>query len=262
MELTASPQVWTGRCQAILTAMSKDRGQWQAGRRAWARLNGWHQDSPSATPGHPDDGSGALDALADIGLVRHLLEQAELVAVRTARKHGKSWAEIATKLGVTRQSAWERWRELDDVPASPGERLPISSLDPQQSDLPQAMAIAEVASEISDAARESRRHSTVRVPRVLGLAWDDAVRVLLEHRLVAVGHDPDGPPLPLTASPSGVVSDQSPESGAKVPAGSMVTLWIERGDGSAGVREPRRPKPGPRSARELPPYEVAEEAVG
>ena len=30
--------------------------------------------------------------------------------------HGKSWAEIATHLGVTRQSAWERWRDLDDSP--------------------------------------------------------------------------------------------------------------------------------------------------
>jgi hypothetical protein len=40
---------------------------------------------------------------------------AELVAVRTARRHGKSWREIATKLGVTRQSAWERWRDLDDA---------------------------------------------------------------------------------------------------------------------------------------------------
>ncbi len=242
--------------------MGKDRGQWHAGRRAWARLNGWHQDSPAASPGHPDDGSGALEALADIGLVRHLLEQAELVAVRTARKHGKSWAEIATKLGVTRQSAWERWRELDEPPAISREHLPISSLDPPPSSFPQHTAMAGVASEIVEEARESRRRSTVRVPHVVGLAWDDAVRVLVEQRLVAVGQDPDGPPLPLTASPSGVVSDQSPESGATVPPGSTVTLWIERGDGSAGVREPRRPKPSPRSARAEPPHEIAEEAVG
>lgn len=40
--------------------------------------------------------TGPLIALADVGLVRHLLDQAELVAVRTARRHGKSWAEIAT----------------------------------------------------------------------------------------------------------------------------------------------------------------------
>src|ERR1700691_2303110 len=95
--------------------MSKGKGPWQDGRRAWERLDGWHQDDRSARPGHPDDGNGALTALSDVGLVRHLLDQAELVAVRTARRHGKSWAEIATKLGVTRQSAWERWRDLDET---------------------------------------------------------------------------------------------------------------------------------------------------
>ena len=71
------------------------------GRRAWERLKGWHQDNASADPGHPDDGDSALDALADVGLVRRLLDQAELVAVRTARRHGKSWAEIATRLGIS-----------------------------------------------------------------------------------------------------------------------------------------------------------------
>jgi hypothetical protein len=94
--------------------MGKGRSPWQDGRRAWRRLNGWHQDGPSPTPGRPDDGELALKALADVGVVRHLLDRAELVAVRTARRHGKSWAEIATLLGVTRQSAWERWRDLDD----------------------------------------------------------------------------------------------------------------------------------------------------
>jgi hypothetical protein len=37
----------------------------------------------------------------------------ELSTVRQAREAGLSWTEIATSLGVTRQSAWERWHELD-----------------------------------------------------------------------------------------------------------------------------------------------------
>ena len=49
--------------------------------------------------------------------MRRLLDQAELAAVRAARGRAKTWAEIATRLGVTRQSAWERWRDLDDEPA-------------------------------------------------------------------------------------------------------------------------------------------------
>lgn len=63
----------------------------------------------------------AIAALRDIGLVRRLTDQAELVSVQTARRHGRSWAEIATALGVTRQSAWERWHELDDGRAPSGE---------------------------------------------------------------------------------------------------------------------------------------------
>src|SRR3954451_3502199 len=88
--------------------MAKNRGRWNECRKAWDRLAGWRN-------GHPDDGEDALSALADIGMIRTMLEQTELVAVRAARRHGRSWAEIATQLGITRQSAWERWRDLDDV---------------------------------------------------------------------------------------------------------------------------------------------------
>jgi hypothetical protein len=236
--------------------MGKGRSPWQDGRRAWQRLNGWHQDGPSATPGHPDDGDVALKALADVGLVRHLLDQAELVAVRTARRHGKSWAEIATKLGVTRQSAWERWRVLDEVAGSP----------PSDSESRRAVALevesaaaAELAGQASS--RERRRRSSTVVPNVIGMSWDDARHVLQETGLVAVGSDPDGPPLAALGWPDAMVTDQSPESGAKVPAGSPVTLWIERGGGSAGVREPRRPKPAPKTVRAMRD-ESSEEAVG
>jgi hypothetical protein len=73
---------------------------------------------------------------------------------------------------------------------------------------------------------------------------------LRDKHLVGVGPDPDGPPLAALGWPGGVVTDQSPESGARVPAESPVTLWVGRGGGSAGDREPRRPKPDPLSARE------------
>ena len=232
--------------------MGKGRSPWQDGRRAWERLNGWHQESPAARPGHPDDGDGALTALADVCRVRHLLDQAELVAVKTARRHGKSWAEIATKLGVTRQSAWERWRDLDDAtqpqPAGPAE---------QASD-PAARAVADAGGP-SERALRHRRESSVVVPNVIGMPWLDARKELSDRKLVAVGSDPDGLPLPAIASSGSVVSDQSPESGAKVPPGSSVTLWLDRGDG--GVREPRRPAPAPLAGRQMRP-EPADEAVG
>jgi hypothetical protein len=208
---------------------------WQAGRRAWERLAGWLRDEPSA---HPDTGDAAVGALDDIGVVRRLLDQAELVAVRTARRHGKSWAEIATRLGVSRQSAWERWRDVDDETAS--------------TDGIQEAEIAAVARR----PRGLRRRSTVVVPNVVGMTWDTARDVLRRKDLFGVSTDDD----PIAWSHA-TVTDQSPEAGAKVPVGSRVLLWVERGDGGAGVREPRRPKPTPGHGRAWQP-EPSEEAVG
>jgi hypothetical protein len=215
------------------------KGSWREGRRAWERLAGWAGGPDSANS--PADGSGALEALADIGFIRRQLDQAELGAVQTARRNRKSWAEIATRLGVTRQSAWERWRDLDEG-STTDEPASISAVTD---------AVAERVA-LARAASARRRQSTVTVPSVISLSWDLARSRLLEAGLVAVGSDPDGPPFTVWDSPHGVVTDQSPESGAKVAAGSSIRLWLDSGNGgSAGVREPRRPKPTPLAAREL-----------
>lgn len=87
------------------------RSAWQDGRRAWERLNGWHQTDPEATPGHRTGKDDAMQALQDIRLVRGLLDQAEMNAVATARAGGASWAEVGGMLGVTREAAEQRWRE-------------------------------------------------------------------------------------------------------------------------------------------------------
>ena len=218
--------------------MSAAEDAWQAGRRAWERLAGWLRDESSA---HPDTGDAAVDALEDIGVVRRLLDQAELVAVRTARRHGKSWAEIATRLGVSRQSAWERWRDVDD---ETDRAEPASAED----DL--------IRSVLERRGRGLRRRTNVVVPNVVGKTWDTARDELRRKDLFGVNADDD--PLPWS---SAVVTDQSPESGAKVPVGSRVLLWVARGDGGAGVREPRRPKPTPGHGREWQP-EPTDEAVG
>jgi hypothetical protein len=202
--------------------MAKDKGPWDEGRKAWERLNGWRQDDPAAS----------LAALCDIGKIRTLLGQAELAAVRTARQHGKSWAEIATMLGITRQSAWERWRDLDDTPQAAEQALD---------------SITEGM--VEEAARSLRRKSKISVPNVVGMTWSAARDALMVKGLGAYGNDPDGLPLTAEGWPSRlVVTDQLPESGARVPLGTPVRLWVERGDGgSAGVREPRRPKPDPKA---------------
>jgi hypothetical protein len=105
-----------------------------------------------------------------------------------ARRHGKSWAEIATQLGVTRQSAWERWRDLDDDTGAPEATGTESQRDAA------SHAIAAAASELTaratasrpvvlsegvgPAARARRRRSSVVVPNVVDRSWDDARRVL------------------------------------------------------------------------------------
>jgi DNA invertase Pin-like site-specific DNA recombinase len=54
-----------------------------------------------------------LIGLGDIRTVRAYLDEREVQFVKTARQQGKSWAEIAASVGVTRQAAWERWQQLD-----------------------------------------------------------------------------------------------------------------------------------------------------
>ena len=90
----------------------------------------------------------------------------------------------------------------------------------------------------------------MRVPNVVGLERIEARDILAAEGLVAINAEPDSPTEP--GSRGWIVTDQSPESGARGAAGSVVRLWI-RGDGDAGVREPRRPRPTPRSARQMLP---------
>ena len=234
--------------------MAKGGGPWQDGRQAWERLFAWHQRHGD----RPDDGDAALTALSDIGAVRRLLEQAELEAVRAARGAGRAWAEIATGLGITRQSAWEKWRDLDDTP--PARAATATALEP---DVDRAIARAAEAV-LGRATRRAAKRAGSRepcvVPDVVGLTFDEARAVLFGARLVAVGPDPDGPSRGALGWPRGVVVKQDPSPGAVLPAGSPVTVWLDSG-GGAGDREPRRPRPTPKSAIEIP-LELAEDVVG
>jgi hypothetical protein len=96
----------------------------------------------------------------------------------------------------------------------------------------------------------------VAVPDVVGMAWGDAEEVLHRAGLFAVGLDADG-----QTPVAGVVVDQQPEPGVVLPVGSSVTVWVERGRGSAGERELRRPNPAPRSASGMVDEESGE-AIG
>ena len=56
-----------------------------------------------------------VTTLIAIQQVRQTCDHTELTTVTYARKAGLSWTEIAGALGVTRQSAWERWHEIDET---------------------------------------------------------------------------------------------------------------------------------------------------
>jgi hypothetical protein len=105
------------------------------------------------------------------------------------------------------------------------------------------------------------RRSRVVVPDVVGLNWDNAHDILLGLNLAALGRDLDGMTLAPTGWLDGVVVDQDPAPQARTLAGSCVTLWLERGPGSSGVREPRVPLPGPQAMHGMRD-ETTGEAVG
>jgi len=60
--------------------VSKDKGPWREGGRAWERLAGWYRHGAGGPPGPGDP----LAALGDVGFVRRLLDEAVLEAVRGA----------------------------------------------------------------------------------------------------------------------------------------------------------------------------------
>ena len=277
--------------------MTKRNGPWQDGRRAWERLESWRERVLADAGASPQD---ALGALTDVGALRRLLDETELEAVRSARGHRRSWAEIATRLGVTRQSAWERWRDLDEnlPPAGDDGPRPSRSLvlappddepdgpeQPQQRDDEQterrkrqviaarAAADAAAAEAVEKRGRRRRSWKHIVVPSVLGRPWEDARDVLTRQgffsRPVALGDEPGAPLVDVEPAAGMVVSSQAPEAGAFLDAGATVLLWVTEGGGSAGDREPRRPLPDSPPARALrleadagPSAGVVSKAVG
>lgn len=60
-------------------------------------------------------GTGDQDPISELAAVREAkreLSRREEVAVRRARHHGLSWAEIGTLLGVTRQTIHRKYRKV------------------------------------------------------------------------------------------------------------------------------------------------------
>lgn len=63
-------------------------------------------------------GTGDIEGLAELRDLDRELDRAVHAAVTGLRGHGYSWAEIARRLGTTRQAAHERW-STDPASARP-----------------------------------------------------------------------------------------------------------------------------------------------
>ena len=59
---------------------------------------------------------GDVEALADLVALAEDIDRAVAEAVSGLRGFGYSWAEIATRLGVTRQAAQQRWGRGGEPP--------------------------------------------------------------------------------------------------------------------------------------------------
>jgi len=104
--------------------------------------------------------------------------------------------------------------------------------------------------------RETWRHTdAVEVPDVVGLSLPVARARAHEAGVSLAQPDPDGPPLAALTWPGEyVVTGQSPAPGARLWRwDSVVVSWTADNEGTAGVREPLRPRPSPDTLRAATP---------
>lgn len=94
------------------------------------RLTGSYVRRTSLAPGRDIDAvvlsaSDALGALSEVEQDMRVLEVQKIRLIGAAQKHGASWDEIGSALDVTRQAAWEKYRdrvrELLDATAARAE---------------------------------------------------------------------------------------------------------------------------------------------
>lgn len=80
----------------------------------------------------------------------------------------------------------------------------------------------------------------VEVPDFRGMQALNAWLAGHDAGVLLIGPSPDGPESVM----HGIVTQQEPLPGARVVRWGTVKVWMsDRGGGSAGVREPRHPKP-------------------
>lgn len=70
-----------------------------------------------------DPASTPLDVLRVVGTYQRYLDALEKHAVKAARATGATWEDIGQASGVTRQSAWQRFRHVEEAATSIAAQL-------------------------------------------------------------------------------------------------------------------------------------------
>jgi hypothetical protein len=77
---------------------------------------------PQIPFGAPPDGVAALEALTAARVLTDQLQAARWWMAAEAREQGCSWSEIGAALGMSKQAAWEAFRQHADEPVPPSFR--------------------------------------------------------------------------------------------------------------------------------------------
>ena len=77
---------------------------------------------PQIPAGAPQDGVTALEAIAAARVLAGQLQGARWWMAAEARKQGCSWSQVGAALGMSKQAAWEAFRQHADEPIAPSFR--------------------------------------------------------------------------------------------------------------------------------------------
>lgn len=86
----------------------------------------------------------------------------------------------------------------------------------------------------------------VVVPDVVGMTFEDALRVAVEEGVSLANPDPDGPPIGAIAwRQNARVLKQHPEAGVRADRNDSVTVYLDGGDGTFAVVHAEPPQNRP-----------------
>src|ERR1019366_1262474 len=139
------------------------------------------------------DGLPTPDRLLALRSVAVLLGTRRAATVVVARSEGFSWAEIADRLGMSRQSVWERYgTEEGEVPQPTRGRRPAAPAAPPSQPQPR---VAETRTQAEPERLRSALGQCLSRAPISGEIWTARLRMALTQRLEGCFQASGSPPL-------------------------------------------------------------------